>query len=183
MYSNISSFVCQVILGEYTWITFEQMFTRLTYLGSGLLAVGQKPRRNILIFAETRAEWMIAAQACFKYNFPGNKMGITEYKTLHLFVYRDLSTSIYTSVINVLGVSQESPCPSVRLSICLSIFLIKTTPHNHILMILYTVVVYNLRICMKEDNPGPKISRETNIVLTPSLTCSAQCLMDIGFLF
>ena len=105
MYSNISSFVCQVILGEYTWITFEQMFTRLTYLGSGLLAVGQKPRRNILIFAETRAEWMIAAQACFKYNFPGNKMGITEYKTLHLFVYRDLNTSIYTPVINVLGVS------------------------------------------------------------------------------
>ena len=30
-------------------------------------------------------------------------------------------------------------------------------------MKLYTVVVYNLRMCMKEDNPGLKnIKRETN---------------------
>lgn len=65
--------ILQVVMGEYTWITFEEMFTRMTQLGSGLLANGQKPRKNILIFAETRAEWMIAAQACFKYNFPGTK--------------------------------------------------------------------------------------------------------------
>ncbi|XP_052784060.1 long-chain-fatty-acid--CoA ligase 4-like isoform X1 [Mya arenaria] len=68
----------KVVMGEYSWITFEQMYTRLTYLGSGLLALGQKPRKNILIFAETRAEWMIAAQACFKYNFPV----VTLYATL-----------------------------------------------------------------------------------------------------
>lgn len=61
----------QVILGDYKWITFQQLLTRATNLGSGLLSLGQKPKKNILIFAETRAEWMIAAQACFKYNFPG----------------------------------------------------------------------------------------------------------------
>ena len=64
----------QVILGEYKWITFDELFTRATNLGSGLLALGQKPRKNILIFAETRAEWMVAAQACFKYNFPGKNV-------------------------------------------------------------------------------------------------------------
>ncbi|KAH3813357.1 fatty acid CoA ligase Acsl3-like [Dreissena polymorpha] len=68
----------KVVMGEYNWQSFEGVFTRLTNLGSGLLAVGQKPRRNILIFAETRAEWMIAAQACFKYNFPV----VTLYSTL-----------------------------------------------------------------------------------------------------
>lgn len=68
----------KVIMGDYKWISFEEMFTRVTYLGSGLLAVGQPPRKNILIFAETRAEWMIAAQACFKYNFPV----VTLYATL-----------------------------------------------------------------------------------------------------
>ncbi|KAL4219831.1 Long-chain-fatty-acid--CoA ligase 4 [Mactra antiquata] len=68
----------KVLLGEYKWTTYEEIFTRVTYLGSGLLAVGQKPRSNILIFAETRAEWMIAAQACFKYNFPV----VTLYATL-----------------------------------------------------------------------------------------------------
>jgi hypothetical protein len=31
--------------------------------------LGQKPKTNIAIFCETRAEWMIAAQACFMYNF------------------------------------------------------------------------------------------------------------------
>lgn len=68
----------KVILGEYKWQTFEEVFTRLTNLGSGLLAIGQKPRKNILIFAETRAEWTVAAQACFKYNFPV----VTLYATL-----------------------------------------------------------------------------------------------------
>lgn len=68
----------KVILGDYKWITFDDLFTRATNLGSGLLALGQKPRKNILIFAETRAEWMVAAQACFKYNFPV----VTLYATL-----------------------------------------------------------------------------------------------------
>mgnify|MGYP001799874956 FL=1 len=36
----------------------------------GLLLSGLKIRENITIFAETRAEWMIAAQACFRENFP-----------------------------------------------------------------------------------------------------------------
>ena len=58
-------------MGEYRWQTYEEVFTRMTNFGSGLLALGQKPRKNTLIFSETKAEWMIAAQACFKYNFPG----------------------------------------------------------------------------------------------------------------
>ncbi|KAK3596715.1 hypothetical protein CHS0354_025013 [Potamilus streckersoni] len=70
----------KVIMGDYTWITYEEVFERATNFGSGLLALGQKPRKNILIFAETRADWMIAAQACFKYNFPV----VTLYATLGL---------------------------------------------------------------------------------------------------
>lgn len=61
----------QVILGEYEWQTFDEVMTNITALGSGLLALGQNPRQNICVFAETRAEWMLVAQACFKYNFPG----------------------------------------------------------------------------------------------------------------
>ena len=61
----------QVVMGDYHWETFEVAYTRVCNFGSGLLALGQKPRSRLVIFAETRAEWMIAAQACFKYNFPG----------------------------------------------------------------------------------------------------------------
>ena len=31
-----------------------------------------------------------------------------------------------------------------------------SSQHELIVMILYTVVVFDLRMCMKEDNPGPK---------------------------
>ncbi|XP_076436077.1 long-chain-fatty-acid--CoA ligase 4-like isoform X2 [Babylonia areolata] len=68
----------KVVLGEYHWETYEAVFTRVSNFGSGILALGQKPRSKLVIFAETRAEWMIAAQACFKYNFPV----VTLYATL-----------------------------------------------------------------------------------------------------
>ena len=58
-------------MGDYSWDTYEEVNKKVSVLGSGLLALGQRPQSNIMIFAETRAEWMIAAQACFKYNFPG----------------------------------------------------------------------------------------------------------------
>lgn len=60
----------KVVLGEYIWMTYEEVFQRVSNFGSGILALGQKPRSKLVLFAETRAEWMIAAQACFKYNFP-----------------------------------------------------------------------------------------------------------------
>ncbi|CAH1782381.1 unnamed protein product [Owenia fusiformis] len=66
------------ILGDYTWQTFKDVDTRAENLGSGLASLGQQPRQNILIFAETRAEWMISMQACLKYNFPV----VTLYATL-----------------------------------------------------------------------------------------------------
>jgi len=59
----------KLILGEYHWETFDEVSHRISNLGSGLRALGQKPRSNICIFADTRAEWMITAQACFRYNF------------------------------------------------------------------------------------------------------------------
>lgn len=68
----------KVMLGDYSWITFEEVYAKASNFGSGLLGLGQKPRMNILIFAETSPWWMIAAQACFKYNFPV----VTLYATL-----------------------------------------------------------------------------------------------------
>ena len=59
------------MLGEYHWTTFEEVGRRVDNFGQGLLALGLEPRQYLLLFAETRAEWMIAVQAAFKYNFPG----------------------------------------------------------------------------------------------------------------
>ena len=62
----------KVILGNYNWLTFDEVIRKSEMFGCGLMALGQKPRENVVIFADTKAEWMIAAQGCFAYNFPGN---------------------------------------------------------------------------------------------------------------
>uniref|UniRef100_A0AAQ6AI22 long-chain-fatty-acid--CoA ligase n=1 Tax=Amphiprion ocellaris TaxID=80972 RepID=A0AAQ6AI22_AMPOC len=67
-----------VVLGEYRWLSYQETLTAATQLGSGLASLGQRPKTNIAIFCETRAEWIIAAQACFMYNFPL----VTLYSTL-----------------------------------------------------------------------------------------------------
>ncbi|XP_039344441.1 long-chain-fatty-acid--CoA ligase 4 isoform X1 [Mauremys reevesii] len=60
----------KLILGNYRWLNYEEVNQRVDHLGRGLAAQGLKPKSTIAIFCETRAEWMIAAQTCFKYNFP-----------------------------------------------------------------------------------------------------------------
>ena len=47
-------------------------------LFAGLRSIGVQPRQNIVLFAETRSEWIIAAQACFKENI----VLVTLYATL-----------------------------------------------------------------------------------------------------
>ncbi|KFV86677.1 Long-chain-fatty-acid--CoA ligase 4, partial [Struthio camelus australis] len=60
----------KLILGTYKWLSYEEVNQKVNHLGSGLAALGLTPRSTVVIFCETRAEWMIAALACFKYNFP-----------------------------------------------------------------------------------------------------------------
>ncbi|KAI7800817.1 long-chain-fatty-acid--CoA ligase 3a [Triplophysa rosa] len=68
----------KVILGEYRWMSYDQVYREAREFGSGLTALGQKPLTNVTIFCETRAEWIIAALACFINNFPL----VTLYSTL-----------------------------------------------------------------------------------------------------
>lgn len=57
-------------MGEYKWRTFTDVDNSATNFGRGLRELGQEAFKNIVIFAETRAEWMIAAHGCFKQNIP-----------------------------------------------------------------------------------------------------------------
>uniref|UniRef100_A0A3Q2G0V3 long-chain-fatty-acid--CoA ligase n=2 Tax=Cyprinodon variegatus TaxID=28743 RepID=A0A3Q2G0V3_CYPVA len=68
----------KVVLGKYHWLSYKEALTAAIQLGRGLASLGQQPKTNIAIFCETRAEWLIAAQACFAYNFPL----VTLYSTL-----------------------------------------------------------------------------------------------------
>ncbi|BFZ06035.1 hypothetical protein BsWGS_09074 [Bradybaena similaris] len=68
----------KLVLGRYQWETYSEVSTRINNFGNGLYVLGHRPRSRLVIFAETRAEWMISAQACFKNNFPV----VTLYATL-----------------------------------------------------------------------------------------------------
>lgn len=65
-------------MGEYKWTTFSETDAIATNFGKGLFALGQERFKNVVIFGETRAQWLIAAQACFKQNIPV----VTIYATL-----------------------------------------------------------------------------------------------------
>ncbi|XP_017768063.1 PREDICTED: long-chain-fatty-acid--CoA ligase 4 isoform X2 [Nicrophorus vespilloides] len=65
-------------MGNYTWKTYAEVNVLATNFGRGVRELGNMPRENVVIFAETRAEWMIAAHGLFKQSIPV----VTIYATL-----------------------------------------------------------------------------------------------------
>ncbi|XP_076763452.1 acyl-CoA synthetase long-chain [Xylocopa sonorina] len=65
-------------MGEYKWKSYTDVDRLTTSFSRGLREYGLTARKNIVIFAETRAEWMIAAYGCFKQNL----IIVTIYATL-----------------------------------------------------------------------------------------------------
>ncbi|XP_068107225.1 long-chain-fatty-acid--CoA ligase 4 isoform X1 [Hyperolius riggenbachi] len=104
----------KLILGDYKWLNYEDLNARVSHFGSGLASLGLKPRSTIAIFCETRAEWMISAQACFRYNFPlvtlyatlGEEAvtyGLNESGATHLITSSELLETKLKSVFSQVG--------------------------------------------------------------------------------
>ncbi|GJR98162.1 long chain acyl-CoA synthetase 8 [Tanacetum coccineum] len=55
-------------LGEFQWETYGQVFERVSHFASGLVQLGHDPDTRIAIFSDTRAEWLIAFEGCFRQN-------------------------------------------------------------------------------------------------------------------
>ncbi|KAG5245920.1 hypothetical protein OIU76_001886 [Salix suchowensis] len=55
-------------LGEYEWLTYGQVFEKVSNFASGLAHLGTRSEERVAIFADTRAEWFIALQGCFRRN-------------------------------------------------------------------------------------------------------------------
>ncbi|RCV37262.1 hypothetical protein SEVIR_8G050100v4 [Setaria viridis] len=55
-------------LGNYEWKSYADAFKTVCNFASGLLRVGHLKDERVAIFADTRAEWQIALQACFRQN-------------------------------------------------------------------------------------------------------------------
>ncbi|CAG2169554.1 unnamed protein product [Oppiella nova] len=50
-------------LSDYQWLTAGEADTRISDIARGLLMNGVKPKDTVLIFSETRLEWLLSAQA------------------------------------------------------------------------------------------------------------------------
>ncbi|KAK8450049.1 hypothetical protein SEVIR_7G302400v4 [Setaria viridis] len=55
-------------LGEYEWKCYAEAFKSVCNFSSGLIRLGHQKNERVAIFAETRAEWQVALQACFRQN-------------------------------------------------------------------------------------------------------------------
>ncbi|KAG5569589.1 hypothetical protein H5410_059355 [Solanum commersonii] len=55
-------------LGEYRWESYGKTFDRACNFASGLVNLGHDVETRAAIFSETRAEWIIAFQGCFRQN-------------------------------------------------------------------------------------------------------------------
>jgi len=58
------------MLGEYRWRTYTEMNVEAGNFGRGLMEMGLRPKDNIALFSETRAEWLIGANGCMKQSMP-----------------------------------------------------------------------------------------------------------------
>ncbi|CAN7998157.1 unnamed protein product [Ixodes pacificus] len=95
----------KLVLGDYQWLTYNDVDRKIDLIGRGLMAHGVRPRQNVVILAETRLEWMLAAQACLRINIPvvtlyatlgedGIIHGINETEATHLITSYDLMPRI-----------------------------------------------------------------------------------------
>ena len=57
-------------LGDYRWVTYEDADATADYVGRGLRSLGLSRGMKVCMFADTRAEWMLTAQGCFRQGFP-----------------------------------------------------------------------------------------------------------------
>lgn len=56
----------KLILGDYIWLTYKQVDEKVENLARGFYLHGVKPGDTVMIFAETKAEWLISAYAVFR---------------------------------------------------------------------------------------------------------------------
>ncbi|XP_022660895.1 long-chain-fatty-acid--CoA ligase 4-like isoform X2 [Varroa destructor] len=100
------------ILGEYDWMTYGEFEKKVEFVSRALMSLGIRPRQNICILAETRVEWMLTAQACFRNNIPvvtlypslgkeGLIHGLNEAEVTHLITSQDLLPKIISVLLQV----------------------------------------------------------------------------------
>lgn len=104
-------------LGDYAYTNFTDTLTTVTHFGKGLRALGVEPQMLVNFFADTCAEWQMAAQACFQHNI----VVTTTYANLGeeavaFAIQQGDMTTIFTDASLAAGIlgSVLKKCPKVK---------------------------------------------------------------------
>lgn len=87
-------------LGAYKWKDYTSIHKHVLDFSNGLLSMGLKSNNNLVLFCETRPEWIMSALACFRINVPvvtlystlgieALKFGINETEATHIITSSD----------------------------------------------------------------------------------------------
>lgn len=87
-------------MGEYEFTTYNDACQRIFSIGRGLLSLGFKRNDKILIYAETRPEWLLTAFAAFRHGLTV----VTLYSTLG---EEAVKHGINESQVQIIFTSQE----------------------------------------------------------------------------
>lgn len=61
----------KIIFGKYKWRSYNDVDKDVTAIVQAFNLLGLKKGQNVVIYAETRMEWMVSALSCFKNGLPG----------------------------------------------------------------------------------------------------------------
>ncbi|OQR74184.1 long-chain-fatty-acid--CoA ligase 4-like, partial [Tropilaelaps mercedesae] len=117
------------LANEYHFITYKQLDEMLDLTGRGFLALGVRPRQNVAIFADTRIEWMLAAQALLRLNVTvvtiyatlgqeGIVHGINQAESTHIVTSQDLLSKVVKALPKMQSITNviymENPAAESR---------------------------------------------------------------------
>ena len=103
-------------LGEYKWTTYSRMYEKVNKFSNGLLNINLKSDMNVVLFSETRAEWLMSAFACFRIKVPvvtlyatlgieALAFGINQTKSKYLITSSDSLSKILTILDQIQNVT------------------------------------------------------------------------------
>jgi len=60
----------KLLLGEYRWLNYDEVDQMVDNVGRGMRMLGIQASQPVCLFADTRSEWFVTAQASFRHSFP-----------------------------------------------------------------------------------------------------------------
>lgn len=66
---NGKLFTKRIMEPKYTWMSYQDVDRKSSSIGRGLQILGMKSKDKLVMYCDTKAQWLMTAMGCFKFNF------------------------------------------------------------------------------------------------------------------